>query len=27
VSGKWITVAGKTSVVAHIDGNLAIARP
>ena len=27
VSGKWITVAGKTSVVAHINGNLAIARP
>jgi hypothetical protein len=27
VSGKWITVAGKTSVVAHIDGNLAIAKP
>jgi hypothetical protein len=27
ISGKWITVAGKTSVVAHIDGNLALARP
>jgi hypothetical protein len=27
ISGKWISVAGKTSVVAHIDGNLALARP
>jgi hypothetical protein len=27
VSGKWITIAGKSAVVAHIDGNLALARP
>ncbi len=27
VSGKWLTFAGKPVVVAHIDGNLAIARP
>jgi hypothetical protein len=27
VSGKWLTVAGKRVVVAHIDGNLALARP
>ena len=27
ISGKWITVGGKTSVVANIDGNLAIAKP
>ena len=27
ISGKWLSVAGKTSVVAHIDGNLALARP
>ena len=27
VSGKWITVSGKTSVVANIDGNLALAKP
>ena len=26
-SGKWITVGGKTSVVANIDGNLALAKP
>ena len=27
VSGKWITVGGKTSVVANIDGNLSLAKP
>jgi hypothetical protein len=27
ISGRWITVAGKTSVVANIDGNLALAKP
>jgi hypothetical protein len=27
VSGKWITLAGKSVVVAHFDGNLALARP
>ena len=27
VSGKWLTVAGKRVVVAHIDGNLSLARP
>jgi hypothetical protein len=27
VSGKWITVAGKRVVVAHIDGNLSLAKP
>jgi hypothetical protein len=27
VSGKWLTVDGKSVVVAHIDGNLAFARP
>ena len=27
VSGKWLTIAGKSVVVAHIDGNLALARP
>jgi len=26
ISGKWITIGGKTSVVANIDGNLALAR-
>lgn len=27
ISGKWITIGGKTSVVANIDGNLAFAKP
>ena len=27
VSGKWITIGGKTSVVANIDGNLSLAKP
>jgi hypothetical protein len=27
VSGKWLTVAGKRVVIAHINGNLALARP
>ena len=27
VSAKWLTVAGKRVVVAHIDGNLSLARP
>ena len=27
ISGKWITIGGKTSVVANIDGNLALAKP
>jgi len=27
ISGRWITVGGKISVVAHIDGNLSLARP
>ena len=27
ISGKWISIGGKTSVVANIDGNLAIAKP
>jgi len=27
VSGKWLTLSGKSVVVAHIDGNLALARP
>ena len=27
ISGRWITVAGKTSVVANINGNLALAKP
>lgn len=27
VSGRWITVGGKSAVVAHVDGNLALARP
>jgi hypothetical protein len=27
VSGKWLTLAGKSVVVAHIDGNLSLARP
>jgi hypothetical protein len=27
VSGKWLTIAGKSVVVAHINGNLAFARP
>ena len=27
ISGRWITVGGKLSVVAHIDGNLSLARP
>jgi hypothetical protein len=27
VSGRWITLAGKSVVVAHFDGNLALARP
>ena len=27
ISGRWITVEGKLFVVAHIDGNLSLARP
>jgi hypothetical protein len=27
VSGKWLTLAGKPVVIAHINGNLALARP
>lgn len=27
ISGKWITIGGKTSVVANIDGNLAFTKP
>jgi hypothetical protein len=27
VSGKWLTVDGKSVVVAHVDGNLALAKP
>jgi hypothetical protein len=27
VSGRWLTIAGKSVIVAHMDGNLAIARP
>jgi len=27
VSGEWLTVAGKRVVIAHINGNLALARP
>jgi hypothetical protein len=27
ISGKWITVGGKTSVIANIDGNLSLAKP
>ena len=27
VSSKWITIGGKTSVVANIDGNLSLAKP
>lgn len=27
VSGKWLTVDGKSVVIAHIDGNLALAKP
>ena len=27
VSGKWVTIDGKSVVVAHVDGNLALAKP
>jgi len=27
VSGKWLTIAGKSAVIANVDGNLALARP
>ena len=27
VSGKWVTIDGKSVVIAHIDGNLALAKP